>query len=175
MFYSRSNYFISNNKNTTCVILPMDCWCTSMEGQVSHVATTCISFIDILVHASNLYTSGVRGYIWFYLYFPPDYNSKKSTNNAKNWLTSVNNYGMIRVLVVFKKIIGCGVFNLPPTPCKSDEILAIIIIRKKIGLWGILDRYFMSRYHSLVSQLAGCVSNVNSYHNINVLYLSKIM
>ena len=32
-----------------------------------------------------------------------------------------------------------------------------------------------SRCHSLVSQVAGCVKNVNYDHNSNVLYKSKIM
>ena len=79
----------------------MDCWCTSMEGQVSHVATTCISFIDILVHASYLYTSGVRGYIWFYLYAPEYCNDKKSMNNSWNREYYVKKYVMIRIFVSF--------------------------------------------------------------------------
>ena len=32
-----------------------------------------------------------------------------------------------------------------------------------------------SRCHSLVSQAEGCVANVNSDHNRNVLYLAKSM
>ena len=82
--------------------------------------------------------------------------------------------------------MGCIVFNLITTQCTSDEILSIkIFIRIKDRFMRVTSQIFdadlialetsKSRCHSLVSQLIGCVENVNSSHNRNFLYPAKIV
>ena len=105
-------------------------------------------------------------------------------NNSQNWLSSVNNSVMIRIVMAFYKIMGFVVFNFSPTPCKYDDIWSIIGFKRiKYKLMRvtiqILDtefetsEYSKSRCHSLGSQAEVCVENINSAYNRNVLYLAK--
>ena len=83
-----------------------------------------------------------------------------------------------------KKSMGCIVFYLIPTPCKSDEILAIIRVISIIYqfMWmtsqilnTVLDTLETRKIgcHSLGCYRTGCVKNFNSDHKINILYPSK--
>ena len=82
--------------------------------------------------------------------------------------------------------MDCVVFDLIPTPCKSDGILCIIIIRRikymfmRVTiqiLYALLETLetSKSRFHSPVYHTKICVANVNSDHNINVMYMDKSM
>ena len=85
------------------------------------------------------------------------------------------------------KIMGCVVFNLIPTPCKSDYILSImIIIRIKYIFMGGGGSHILnaaletletrkSRCHSLRLNMSGCVTNANYTHKSSLLYLFESM
>ena len=81
VFNSRSNYFRFNNRDTTCDILPMYCWCASVKCKGFHVSADNFIFIDSLVHASNLSISVVIFYSWLNLYFQAYIDTKQSMNN----------------------------------------------------------------------------------------------
>ena len=125
-----NNSFKFNNINTTRIIFPMCCWCTSVECYSFHVSPHCLGLIHIIFHAYYFSISEVRDYICLCLYFSSYYNSKNSMNNDWNGTSYFNNSGIICVLMSFYTIIGCLVFNFIPTPCKSDEIWSIIIIKR---------------------------------------------
>ena len=81
-FNSRSNCFILNNINTTCVVLPICCWFTSVEFYDCHLFPDSLIFLDRLVHASNLSISIVRFHNWLNIYFPSDRNNNDSVKNT---------------------------------------------------------------------------------------------
>ena len=95
-----------NNRNTTCVALPMYFWCTSVNYLVFHVVPNSPIIIDSCLHTSKFSISGFRGYRWLYLYFPSDRNANNSTNNAQNFPPYVDNYSMIRILITFPDSSG---------------------------------------------------------------------
>ena len=80
--------------------------------------------------------------------------------------------------MAFWTILVCLVFNLIPTPCKSNEVLDIIMIRRrKDGFMRMTSQKLNAapvtletrkiRCHSLGSQAAIFVANVNYDHNSN--------
>ena len=95
------NSFIFNNTNTTCVVFPMYCWYTSVEYYCFHVSTDSLVFIDRILHASNFSIVGVRGHNWLNLYLPEYRNDKEIMYNTRYWLSYIENYSMIRILMVF--------------------------------------------------------------------------
>ena len=186
MFNYRSNYFSFNNRNKHCVVLKMYCWWASVEGYGFHVYLDIISFIGRLVHESNLFIIGVRGYNWLNLYFAVDRNTKESMNSTWNWPSYVENSSMIRISMVFLKILVCVVFNLIPTPCKYDNIWPIIwmirikdrFMRETSNILNIDIDTLENRkswWHSLDFHTTGFVINESYTHKINFLYPSKCM
>ena len=140
------------------------------------------------IHFPNMYkhiisTSVESEYTDACLY---NFQQLEEFNNSWNWPYSVNNYGIICVLMVLQKIMGCVVFNLIPNLYKSYKIWSIKRIRRIKDRFMRVDRQILdvaletfetskSRCGSFGSQAAVCVDNTNSSHNNNVMYSSKSM
>ena len=122
LFNYRSKSFSFNSRNTTCVVLPIYYWCSSVEFYGFHVAPYCLRFNDRLAHASNLSISGFRFHSWLNMYSSAYRKTNKSINNTWNQPSYVNNYSIMHILMKLQTILVCVVFQLIPTPCKSDEI-----------------------------------------------------
>ena len=107
-------------------------------------------------------------------------------NNPRHWASSVNNNSMIHVFMTFYTILGCVVFNLISTPCKSDEIWSIILIRRIDNRFVRKSSQLLNksidtlktlniRYHSFFYKALWCVTNVNTVQYKNMLHTTKIM
>ena len=115
------------------------------------------------------------------MYFPSDINIKGAFNNTWNWQSSVHNYITIRILMAFKKNLGCVVFKFIPTPCISDDIWVIIKIRRiKYRFMLVTIQIFIIELdskiwcHSLGFQKTSFVTNVNYTHKSNVLFIPRL-
>ena len=96
-----SKSFSFNNINTDYIVFQMYCWCTSVEWQWLHISPDNSSFLDRLVHVSNLSIRGVRGYGWLNMYFTENSNTKYIIKNTWNWPSYVDNSSIIRILMIF--------------------------------------------------------------------------
>ena len=159
-----------------------------MDLQCLYVAPNFIGFVDSFIHVPYLPISGFWGYRRLYMYFPPDSNTKKSINNTWHLFYSIQNPGMVRILMEFHIILGCLVFNLITTPCKSYYIWYFIKIRRVynwfVSMSSEIYKYntyletlktWKNRSHNLVSKVTGCVTNFNQDCYSNVLNTAKSM
>ena len=107
-------------------------------------------------------------------------------NNPGHQSSFIQNPFIVLVVMAFYTILGWVVFNLFPTPCRSDHIWSFTwIIRVKIWFVRvgieILNKHIetlkisKSRSHCLGSKVTLFITNFNPGHYRNVIYLSKSM
>ena len=130
--------------------------------------------------------SGIRGNCSLNLYFTLDRNTNTCVDDFRHIPLSVEDLGMICILVAFKEIMGCVVLHLVPTPSSADSIMPIITIKWLDDSFVIMGSkkfytlvenltYSQCRGDNLCAQTTLRVENVNIVHYRNVLNLSNIV